>query len=706
MAVLESPTPQIRKGGVLVKTKASVVSAGTERSKVILAKKSLVGKALARPDQMSKVLMQIRRDGIRGGLQKAFNKLNAYSPLGYSAAGVIVAVSPEIKGLVVGDRVACAGAGYANHAEYIFVPKNLIAPIPPNVGFTDAAFGTVGAIALQGVRQADVHLGDRVAVIGLGLVGLLTIQLLKAAGCVVVGIEPRANRRALALTLGASRVFHPDEVSMGVVRALTDGFGFDETIITAASSSGSLLTLAGEILRDRGRAVIVGDVPIDTPRELFYRKELELRLSRSYGPGRYDRNYEEGGRDYPIGYVRWTEQRNISEILRLLDNRDLNVSSLVTEVLPIDHAITAYERLKDGDILALVLEYPDRDVVERISREVVATGSQRDSKKLLGLSVIGSGSYMGGVMMPVLKTTPNINLRGVLSAGGLSAEDFRNRYGFAFATGHVDDIIDDENAHAVMIATSHSEHARLVHIALAAGKAVYVEKPLALTDEELAQIAGDLESNDQLMVGYNRRFSRHTTLIRRGFESRAGAALVTLRVNAGFIESNHWIHDDAVGGGRIIGEVCHFVDLALFLVGSPIVSVTAEGVGSMDPDHLLEDNLAVVLTHADGSISTILYTAKGDPASGKERIEMFADGIYGEIDDFKTSVLSQNGKTRTVRGSDKGQKTEITDWINAVVSGRAMPISPRDLVLSTSASLAIIKSLRLHEPVKVRTSWT
>ena len=706
LAVLDVPIPQVRRGGILIRTTASVVSAGTERSKVVLAKKSLVGKAMARPDQVKKVLAQIQRDGLGGGLRKAFNKLNAYSPLGYSAAGTVIAVGEGVSGIAVGDRVACGGAGYANHAEYMFVPKNLVVPIPDNVDCSEAAFATVGAIALHGVRQADIRLGERVAVIGLGLIGLLTVQLLRAAGCVVVGIEPREDRRLLGERLGVARALHPDQLTDGTVRGLTDGMGFDAAIITAASGSGGLLPLSAHLLRDRGRVVVVGDVPIETPREVFYRKEIELRLSRSYGPGRYDRRYEEDGCDYPIGYVRWTEQRNMAEVLRLLSGGELQVKPLVSRMVPVSDAVAGYEDLKSGHALALVLQYEEASANPIRSRVILAPkNGERISNRDMGISVIGAGSYMGGVLMPTLQNVRDTALRGIMSAGGLSAEDFRRRYGFAYSTARMSDIMEDTQTRALIIATPHREHGSLVHAGLAHGKAVFVEKPLAMTREEVRQIAKDLATNNRLMVGYNRRFSRHTELLRMGFRDRGGSSLLSIRVNGGFIDGEHWIQDTDVGGGRIIGEVCHFVDLAQHLVSSPIVAVFAQGLGPFDRDREAEDNLSAVLTHTDGSITTILYTAKGDPAAGKERIEMFADGTYGEINDFKSSIVRRSGKVESVKGADKGQRDELKEWLRAVRNGAPMPISPDDLIMSTVASLAIIESLRARKTVTVSGPW-
>lgn len=705
MVVLDVPLPQLRAGGVMIRASASVVSAGTERSKVVLAKKTLLGKAISRPDQVRKVVEQVQRDGVRAGLSKAFNKLNAFSPLGYSMAGTITAVGPGVRGVCVGDRVACGGAGFANHAEHVFVPKNLIVPVPENVSFADAAFAAVGAIALQGVRQAGVQLGERVVVVGLGLIGLITVQLLQAAGCVVLGVDPSAQRRELAESLRIPRTLGPDQLTDGTVRGITRGRGFDAAIVTAASTSEGILALAARTLRDRGRVVIVGDVPLTAPRDIFYRKELELRLSRSYGPGRYDRRYELGGHDYPIGYVRWTEQRNMEEILRLIATGSLQVQPLAQMTLPLSHAVEGYAALKEGKVLSLVLLYDSPSPPPITQTPQTATVRRAKNSEAFGLSVVGAGGYMGGVLMPCVAECSDVRLRGVLTASGLSAEDFRRRYRFDFSTASVTEVLEDGNTDAVMIATSHREHGSLVHQGLARGKFVFVEKPLAMTLRELRQIATDLKTNPRLMVGYNRRFSRHTRLLAGGFRGRGGTALLTIRVNAGFIDGEHWIQDQNEGGGRIIGELCHFVDISQYLVRSPVVSVFARGLGPFDEGRVQEDNVTVLLSHRDGSLTTIVYTAKGDPRAGKERIEMFCDGTYGEIDDFKMSVLIGVGKTRTVRGPDKGQQEEIRQWIRAVQDDSPMPISPDEAVASTLATLAIIDSLHQQQPIEVMAPW-
>lgn len=667
LTVEEVPAPLPRAGGVLVQTLASAVSAGTEKAKVELAKKNLVAKAIARPDQVQKVLVTLRTEGVRATYQKIRNKLDALSPLGYSAAGRVVAVGDGCDSFAIGDLVACAGAGYANHAELIWVPENLCARVPPGVSADHAAFATIGAIALHGVRQAEARLGETIAVIGLGLIGQLTVQLLRASGCRIVGIDldPWKVERA-ACDLGLVR----SDAVEDRVRAFTAGRGVDAVIITAAASSNDPIVLAGALARDRAHVVIVGAVPAEIPRTPYYEKELDVRMSRSYGPGRYDRAYEDKGIAYPIGYVRWTEQRNLEAVLDAIAATRIEIEPLITHRVSIADAIRAYDLVGSEGSLGIVLGYPEAG-----SRAAVITSEP--SRAPVRLGMIGAGNFAGGVLLPLLADMPQVGLSAICTASGTRAKELAARFGFTRAVGSVDDVLGDPEITAVLIATRHDQHAQLAERALAAGKAVFVEKPLALDRTGLARVF----AAGTPMVGFNRRFSPHT---RRVIAALRGPRVIQIRVNAGAMAPDHWSHDD---GGRVLGEGCHFVDLAQALAASPITRVFASG---------RRDDVVITLDFADGSVATIAYASQGDPATGKERIEVFGGGVTAVIDDFRTTTI---GKQTWSSAQDKGHREELARFVSTVSHGAPPPIPRDELFRSSLATIAVLESLATGAPI-------
>lgn len=691
------PSPSLRAGGLLVRTVVSAVSAGTEKSKVELARKSLVGKAIARPDQVRKVLETLRKEGLRTTINKVRNKLDRLSPLGYSAAGRVIAVGDGCEGFAVGDAVACAGAGFANHAELIWVPSNLCAAIPEGVAFEDAAFTTIGAIALQGVRQAEASFGETIAVIGLGLIGQLTIQLLRAAGCRVVGVDvdPWKVELARGIELAVGR----DDDVVAKTFALTDGRGVDAVIITAAAPNNDPVVLAGELARDRAHVVVVGDVPIDVPRTPYYEKELDVRLSRSYGPGRYDRSYEEHGVAYPIGYVRWTENRNMQAFLRALEAKQVSLAHLITHRVPLADAERAYDLIaSDEQFLGVVLSYPDTVAPSA----PIPTPGKHGKRAAANIGFIGAGSFAGGTLIPTLKAMAGVSLAKVCTASGLSARDIAIRYGFAYSVAEPDEILDDDAINAVVIATRHESHAELATRALARGKAVFVEKPLALNREQVADVFAAAAANPTLTVGFNRRFSPHTEHVRRAFAACAGGLVINIRVNAGPIAADSWIHDPDIGGGRILGEACHFIDLAQALAGATIERVYAAALGLPDPDSRLRDNACITLELAGGAVATILYTSKGDVALGKERIEVFGGGISAVIDDFVTTTVVRRGRTEQFKTKqDKGHREELARFVAMVTTGGPPPIPLDQLRASSLATVAAVESLSVGAAIAV-----
>ena len=685
LAVEDVPSPLPRAGGLLVQTIVSAVSAGTEKAKVDLARKHLLAKAAARPDQVRKVLATLRTEGVRATYNKIRNKLDALSPLGYSAAGKVVAVGDGCDGFAIGDLVACGGAGYANHAELIWVPRNLCARIPPGVAIEEAAFATIGAIALHGVRQADATLGETVAVIGLGLLGQISVQLLRASGCRVIGVDLDPWKVELAAKLGCDLALRRDDAVLERVHELTNGRGADAVIVTAATTSNDPIVLAGELARDRAHVVIVGAVPAEIPRTPYYEKELDVRMSRSYGPGRYDRAYEDKGIDYPIGYVRWTEQRNLEAFLDALAAKRLAIVDLITHRVPISDAVRAYDLIGAERTLGIVLTYPD----EVSHAPIITTGTSR-RPAAANVGVIGAGAFAGGVLLPVLRAMPQVSLAKICTASGTTARDIAIRQGIGEAVESIDAIIGDDQINAVVIATRHDQHAILATRALAAGKAVFIEKPLALDRSELDAVLA--VGNPALVVGFNRRFSPHTDRVVRAFAG-IGARTIQIRVNAGVLPPSHWTHDSEAGGGRLLGEGCHFVDLARVLGGATITRVFAAG---------RRDDAVITLEMANGSIATIAYTARGDVASGKERVEVFGGGVSATIDDFRATTIVRGGKRDSFEtAQNKGHREELTRFIAMVTRAAAPPMALEEIRNSSLAAIAVTEALAVGAAIAI-----
>jgi predicted dehydrogenase/threonine dehydrogenase-like Zn-dependent dehydrogenase len=690
------PAPLLRPGGVLVRTRHSVISIGTERMKLDFGRKSLLGKARERPDHVRTVIDTARREGLASTYRKVRSKLDALSGLGYSLAGVVEAVGDGVTTIQVGDVVACAGADYANHAEIVWVPENLTVVVPDGVPTQSAAFATIGAIALHGVRQAEVRLGEVVAVIGLGLIGQLTIQLLEAAGARPIGIDVDESRVALARQHGAVAVERSGDVE-GTVDVVTGGIGVDAVIITAATSSVDPIRISGRITRDRGRVVVVGAVPMDVPRSPYYEKEIEVRISRSYGPGRYDPSYEEKGHDYPVGYVRWTERRNLEEFLRLVGSGAVRLDDLITHRYPFAEAEQAYADLTSGgsSALGVVLEYPARAGVEArrisVAGSTPSTSARRGAARP-GIGLIGAGSFATGTLLPLLAKLP-VTLQSVTTARGVSARDAGEKFGFRYLAASPDELFADPDVHAVVIATRHAEHADLALRALQAGKAVFVEKPLALDETSLDAVAAAAAGGPPLLVGFNRRFAPATAFVQDRMGDVAGARVIMIRANAGDIPADSWVHDPAAGGGRLVGEGCHFIDLAAALAGGPIESVHATGIGGADPAARLQDNFSVALRFADGSVGTVVYTSKGDPRAGKERVELHAGGRTAIIDDFRRAEVWTGRRETWKGGQDKGHAAQLKAFVEAVSTGASAPVALAALRNSSLATLRALRSL-------------
>ena len=696
MELAEVPPPSARSGGLLVRTVRSLVSAGTEKMVVDLARKSLLGKARARPDLVRKVLDTARKQGVLNTLKKVQTKLDTPIPLGYSSAGVVVGVGEGVPDHRVGDRVACGGAGYANHADYAYVPRNLVARVPDGVSMEDAAFATVGAIALQGVRQTEPTLGERVAVLGLGLIGQLTVQLLRANGCRVLGFDPNPARAALARELGAHEAVSENPVE--AAERFGQGRGLDAVIVAASAPSAEPLAQAGEMARLRGRVVVVGLVKMEIERSLYYRKELDLRMSMSYGPGRYDPDFEERGFDYPLAHVRWTEQRNLEAFLELVADGRLRVAPLVTHRFDIADALDAYALISSGrePYLGVLLSYGADDEVPLAPPARVSLSAKPLARDQVRVGVVGAGSFGQSVLLPALRAAGGVEFSAIASAGGTSARRIGEQYGFRTATADAGEVIASPDVDAVLVLTRHDLHASLVAQALRAGKHVFTEKPLALSGEELDAIAKAREgAPGGVMVGFNRRFAPLVDALVGHFAGRSHPLVMHYRINAGLIPPEHWIHDPREGGGRIVGEGCHFIDLCQHLAGALPTRVFAECIAG-DTRFRGDDNVAITLRFADGSIATVLYTAMGDSRQGKECLEVFGEGRIARLDDFRNLELSAGGTTRKQRSAnqDKGFEQEMRRFLAAVRQGGEMPIPWEQLVGSTRATLAAVESLR------------
>lgn len=698
LELADVPEPGVRAGGLLVDNAVSLISAGTEKMVIDFAAKSLLGKAQERPDLVRQVVDKLKKDGIAQTVQTVLTRLDEPLALGYSCAGIVREVGRGAEEFRVGDRVACAGMGYASHAEVIFVPKNLTVAIPPEVSLEDAAFVTLGAIALQGVRITAPTLGENIVVIGLGLLGLLTVQILKANGCRTLGIDLDTAKVALARELGCdAAVARGDDVQLAVAQ-FTDGIGADATVITAAADSNDPIELAAQLTRDRGRVTMVGAVKMDVPRKPFYDKELELRLSRSYGPGRYDPQYEEAGHDYPIGYVRWTERRNMQEFLRLVATGYVTPARMVSHRFTIDQAEDAYQLVtgKTSErFTGVLLTYPTRtpQTTPRVlqTRPAPVTGQ-------LGIGFIGAGNFARSILLPRFAKADGVALRAIATANGRTAKTAADKFGFAFATTDVGAVLADPAIRAVVIATRHGSHARFAAEALRAGKAVFLEKPLAIDEQGLAAVLDAVRSVSILTVGFNRRFSPLAGQLKSSFAPGTDIA-IDYRINAGPIPADSWVHDPQEGGGRIIGEVCHFVDFVQFLTDDLPAEVFAHALGG--PAGTLHDTVSVTLKFRRGSIASIQYFAIGDKTFPKERIEVFGGGNVAVLDDFRELRTFRSGK-RSGRKSltqQKGYDEEIAAFLAAVRGEAGLPIELQSLAATTATTFAIEQSLRSGAPV-------
>lgn len=700
--LIDVPTPLCRPGSLLIATQRSLISPGTERMLVEFGQANLVQKALAQPERVRQVMDKMRIDGIMPTLEAVFAKLDEPLPLGYCNAGVVLEIGAGVDDFAVGDHVISNGP----HAEIVCVPKNLCARIPHNVDDDAAAFTVLAAVGLQGIRLAAPTLGEKVVVIGLGLIGLITVQMLIANGCQVLGIDFDERKLALARKYGAETAnlsAGADPVAIGM--AFSNGRGVDVVLVTASSKSDDIMHQAAQMCRKRGRIILVGVVGLSLSRADFYEKELTFQVSCSYGPGRYDETYEQDGQDYPLGFVRWTEKRNFEAVLGLMASGKLNIVDLINEYVEHQNAPDAYRQLVESPgTLGIVLTYPPKAV--RLDRTVTLRAASSGTGRTV-LGMIGVGNFGSRILLPILGKT-NARLKTVASASGTSASLAAQKFPFQQATSDYRTILSDSEINTVFIATRHNSHGRMVVEALRAGKHVFVEKPLALNRDDLHRVEEALRTAPglQLMVGFNRRFSPLSVRLRRLLQGRSQPCSLIYTVNAGFIPANHWTQDAAVGGGRIVGEACHFIDLLRFLVGSPIVGVEARMMGRAQGVEIREDKMTILLDFEDGSTGVVHYFANGSKSFPKERLEAFSEERIAVLDNFKSlyGYGWKGFKGMRLSSQDKGHKAEVTAFVERISEGGDFLIPWQELKEVTLATFASLE--RANEPSRELSEYT
>lgn len=693
--VEQVPSPLIEPEQVLVEVAYSLISSGTELASVSSSSKSVVQRVLEKPDRLNKVAEHLRAQGIKKTVAKVRGQIYESVPSGYSCSGVVIQVGDGITDVQPGDRVACAGAGVANHAEIVLVPRNLLAKVPVNCDLRSAASMTLGAIAMQGVRRASVQLGEVVVVIGLGLLGQLTVQLLRLAGCRVIGIDLDTRRTTLATECGAQNVFSSttDEV-VNQVYHITNGYGADATIITAASESSSIVQQAMQMTRKKGRVVVVGAVGLGLQRSPFYEKEIDFLISSSYGPGRYDEKYEQKGVDYPYAYVRWTENRNMQEYLQLVAEGKIQLKSILEHEYDIDEASRAYEELRSSlsKPLGVLLRYPieESSYISKLNTKIVI--KQRNPvRDKVSIAVVGAGSFAKAVHLPNLRQlSSTYRVKAVVSATGSNAKNTATQFDVDYATTDFQDVLDDPDIDAVLICTRHHLHAKQAIQAAKAGKAVLLEKPMALNQDELEEISEALSKHPvPFMVGFNRRFSPAAVRAKEILISRQTPMMISYRMNAGYIPPTHWTQTEQ-GGGRIVGEACHVFDLFSYLTDSVAVEFSVSSIRPTSEHVLASDNVSVALRYGDGSLAILLYTSLGTADFGKEYMEVFVDGQVLVLDDYRSlRIIGASGKNWTGSKQDKGHLDELRAFAKFIKNPSSPPIPFESLVETSMISIKV-----------------
>lgn len=706
LKVIEVPSPHLRPGGILVRNVNSVISLGTERLMMDFAQKSLLGKARARPDLARKVIELAKSGGLDEAYRQVTGRLDKFTPLGYSSAGVVLEIGEGVDEFKVGDRVSCARGDFASHAEIIFVPKNLCVKIPDNVDFDSAAFATLGAIALHAIRLCELSLGENLAVIGLGLLGQIAVQLAKASGYRVFGMDTNGEKVSLAQRLGADDGAVAGKEAIDRARSFSKGYGFDAVLILASTTTNQPLEIAADICREKGKIVAPGMVRLNVPRETFYRKELNLIVSRAWGPGFDDATYELKGIDYPYAYVRWTERKNMAQFLELVADGKVQLKPLITHRFKIDDAETAYRAImedKSGKYIGVLLCYDTEGQKVDLTAKIQLRKELKKAKEQINVGLIGAGTFATTTMLPLIKKLPFVNLRGVATATGPSGKHAGDKYGFEYCTTDYSQILEDPEIDCVLIATRHNLHAKLVIEALNHGKDVFVEKPLALSPSELKEVITTYKQHSgRLMVGFNRRFSPFSLKAKEYLVKMNEPLVINYRVNAGLVPKESWVHDPSEGGGRILGEVCHFIDLAQFFTDSLPAKVYAEALrdtGIYTPD----ENVAITVTFKNGSLASIIYTANGDKSFPRERVEIFGGGSVCVIDNFRSLVITRSGKKKRIwkLNRDVGYRNEFAAFFSAIQKGEGASVEFEEYNYTTLTTFAIEESLSKGTPVEI-----
>lgn len=694
LRVADVPAPALGSGGVLVRVAASCISAGTERNIMEFARKSYVDKARARPDLVRMVFDKVRKEGLVTTYKAVMSRLDVETPLGYSCAGTVLEAGAT-SGFSTGDRVACAGMGFASHAEFVYVPKNLVVRLPDNVSFDDASYTTIGAIAMQGVRTLELTLGENVVVVGLGIIGLIAMQLVKAAGGRPIGIDLDPRKLAMAKALGFQNVIARGEDVEQAVQGWTRGLGADAVLVAATAPTSDPLHLAVTLCRKRGRIAMLGTVPLELPHKPFYEKELQLKMSTSYGPGRYDPSYELDGIDYPLPYVRWTERRNMEAFLDLVADHQVDVKTLTTHRFTLERAAEAYALLEGKQpaehAVGVLFEVPEQQAAPprriELSRPRVAAG------KTVRIGLIGAGTFTRAVLLPAFAASSHVSFRGIATATGMTGEKTGQTYGFQYATTDYQSMLADPEIDLVVIATQHRSHAKMVIAALQAGKHVFVEKPLCTNRAELQAIReAHAAAGTILHVGFNRRFAPHVEALREHFAGVSEPLAAIYRVNAGYAPPNSVPHRE---GGRLIGEGCHFIDTLMAVTGARVRSLHAASIRADNAALTDEDSVSLTLQHEGGHLTSVHYFARGNPLVPKERLEVHGGMRSAVLEDFTTLRLYGGSKVRTQRllTQDKGHKEQMRRLVAAVLAGGAAPMPFEDIAHVTELTFDAVEQV-------------
>ena len=707
----EVPVPQCGGKRILVRNTCSLISLGTERSTIELGRKSLMGKAASRPDLVRRAWDKAKKEGFLKTWQEAMGRLDTPTPLGYSSAGIVEQCGTAATEFSPGDRVACIGQGFASHADFVSIPVNLACRIPEGVSAEEASFGMLGIIALHGIRSANLTFGSRVVVMGLGLLGLLTIQMLRAYGCEVIALDPSHDKIELAKTYGFQQVTTDTESLTRLSDTCTGGYGADAVIITAASKDRGPVDLAVQLCRPKGRIVVVGTADIHPDRNELWLKEIELVVSKAAGPGSLDPLYELEGIELPIGEVRWTQKRNLQEFLRLLADKKVDVQPLITHRFAIGEAESVYAQFIAGKLvqpIGVLLEYPSNSNIER---SLALSATQFKSNKTDGriqIGVIGAGLFGKALLLPALQKQPGISLHTLVTGSGASVEHSARKFGFANQATENASLWSNPDIDAVIGLTPHSQHARLVSDAIQNGKALFIEKPLCTTEEEfnaLKVLATQATSLPILFVGHNRRFSPHAVQIRQWLANRQSPLVIQMRINTGFVPISHWVHSDDEGRSRVVGEMSHFIDLIQSLAGALIVRVSAERISGDNRSSVNNDNIAISFKLSDGSVGTLIYSASGDKSFSREALEIFFDGKTITSKDFRLSEFHHNGKTDTfkTRNQEMGYLEELKHFTNCVSGQDTLAVPPSEMFATMAVIFAIERALATAQVVSLDT---